>query len=165
MEYRTLGRTGLKLSSLVLGTANFADPTPEDEATEIVERAVDAGINLIDTGDNYAAGECERYLGIAVSSAREIILGRIVMAHIRTDIIDPATFYSDHERLDARRYGKGRISHIDDSYHIGESGRVQDGKKGPCLSVFAVHFHHLRNGITVRTQFDTSLTGASVRFQ
>lgn len=66
MEYRTLGRTGLKVSSLVLGTANFADPTPEDEATEIVERAVDAGINLIDTGDNYAAGECERYIGRAL---------------------------------------------------------------------------------------------------
>jgi len=63
MKYRNLGHTGLKLSSLVLGTANFADPTPEDEAAEIVKRAVDAGINLIDTGDNYAAGECERYLG------------------------------------------------------------------------------------------------------
>ena len=50
MEYRTLGRTGLKVSSLVLGTANFADPTPEDEATAILKRAVDAGINLIDTG-------------------------------------------------------------------------------------------------------------------
>jgi len=66
MQYRTLGRTGLKVSSLVLGTANFADPTPEDEATEIVKRAVDAGINMIDTGDSYAAGECERYLGRAI---------------------------------------------------------------------------------------------------
>lgn len=47
------------------------------------------------------AFECERYLGIAVSSAREIILGRIVRAHIREDIIDPATFNSDHEKLDA----------------------------------------------------------------
>lgn len=47
------------------------------------------------------AFECERYLGISVSSAREIILGRIVRAHIREDIIDPASFYSDHEKLDA----------------------------------------------------------------
>ncbi len=66
MQYRTLGRTGLQVSSLVLGTANFADPTPEDEATEIIERAVDAGINLIDTGDSYAGGECERYVGRAI---------------------------------------------------------------------------------------------------
>tara|TARA_R100000687_G_C6452495_1_gene166010 strand:- start:2458 stop:3132 length:675 start_codon:yes stop_codon:yes gene_type:complete len=47
------------------------------------------------------AFECERYLGIAVSSAREIILGRIVRAHIREDIIDPVTFHSDHKKLDA----------------------------------------------------------------
>ena len=54
------------MSSLVLGTANFADPTPEEEATKIIERAVDAGINLIDTGDTYAGGECERYIGRAL---------------------------------------------------------------------------------------------------
>lgn len=47
------------------------------------------------------AFECRRYLGIEVSSAREIILGRIVMAHVREDIIDTGTYYSDHSRLDA----------------------------------------------------------------
>lgn len=77
MEYRTLGRTGLKVSSLVLGTANFADPTPENEATEIVERAVDAGINLIDTGDNYAGGECERYIGRALKKLG--LRGRVLL--------------------------------------------------------------------------------------
>jgi len=70
MEYRLLGRTGVRVSSLVLGTANFADPTPQAEATEIVERALDAGINLIDTGDNYAAGECERYIGRALKQTK-----------------------------------------------------------------------------------------------
>lgn len=78
MEYRTLGRTGLRVSSLVLGTANFADPTPEAEATEIVGRAVDAGINLIDTGDNYAGGECERYLGRALK--RNGLRNRVLLA-------------------------------------------------------------------------------------
>lgn len=47
------------------------------------------------------AFECERYMGIAISSAREIILGRIVRAHIREDIIDPMTYYSDYQKLDA----------------------------------------------------------------
>ncbi|SFD79241.1 flavin reductase family protein [Roseivivax sediminis] len=47
------------------------------------------------------AFECRRYLGIEVSSAREIILGKIVMAHVREDIIDLETYYSDHEKLDA----------------------------------------------------------------
>ena len=61
------------------------------------------------------AFECERYLGIEVSSAREIILGRIVMAHIREDIIDPATCYSDHARLDAigRMGGNGYAGTLD----------------------------------------------------
>jgi flavin reductase (DIM6/NTAB) family NADH-FMN oxidoreductase RutF len=47
------------------------------------------------------AFECRRYVGIQVSSAREIVLGQILMAHVREDIIDPATFYSDHRLLDA----------------------------------------------------------------
>jgi len=61
------------------------------------------------------AFECERYLGIAVSSAREIILGRIVMAHVRADILDPATHYSDHARLDAigRMGGNGYAGTLD----------------------------------------------------
>jgi len=66
MEYRTLGRTGVRVSSLALGTANFADPTPEAEAKQILERAVDAGINMIDTGDSYAKGEAERIIGRAL---------------------------------------------------------------------------------------------------
>jgi aryl-alcohol dehydrogenase-like predicted oxidoreductase len=67
MEYRTLARTGVKVSSICLGTANFADPTNEQEATAIVDAALDAGINLIDTGDSYANGEAERYLGNALA--------------------------------------------------------------------------------------------------
>ena len=44
MEYRLLGRTGVKVSAVALGTANFAYPTPEDEAKQILKRAVDNGI-------------------------------------------------------------------------------------------------------------------------
>jgi flavin reductase (DIM6/NTAB) family NADH-FMN oxidoreductase RutF len=47
------------------------------------------------------AFECRRHLSIAVSSAREIILGRIEMAHVREDIIDLETYYSDPQKLDA----------------------------------------------------------------
>jgi aryl-alcohol dehydrogenase-like predicted oxidoreductase len=52
---------------LCLGTANFADPTPEKECIDIVKRAVDAGINMIDSADAYAKGESERILGKALS--------------------------------------------------------------------------------------------------
>jgi aryl-alcohol dehydrogenase-like predicted oxidoreductase len=68
MEYRVLGRTGVRVSSLALGTANFADPTPEDESRQILERAVDAGINVIDTGNSYGKGEAERIIGRALKS-------------------------------------------------------------------------------------------------
>ncbi len=45
--------------------------------------------------------ECRRYMGIQLSAAREIVLGEILMAHIREDVFDPATFYLDPHRLDA----------------------------------------------------------------
>ena len=69
MEYRQLGRAGIKVSPLVLGSANFAEPTPEDEAHRIVDRAVEAGINLIDSGNVYADGESERFIGRALKAS------------------------------------------------------------------------------------------------
>ena len=76
MKYRFLGRTGVKVSPLALGTSNFADPTSEDEAVKIIDRAIDAGINLVDTGNTYANGECERIIGRALkkSGKREQVL-------------------------------------------------------------------------------------------
>ncbi len=76
MEFRNLGRTGVKVSSLCLGTANFADPTPEDEAFKILERATAAGINLIDTANVYAGGASERFIGnwLDISGKREQVI-------------------------------------------------------------------------------------------
>lgn len=67
MDYRYLGRSGLKISPLCLGTWNFADPTPADEAVRMVRKALDAGINCIDTADIYASGESERVVGKALA--------------------------------------------------------------------------------------------------
>ncbi len=66
MEYRRLGRSGLRVSPLVLGTMNFGNPTEKEEACAIVDAAVDAGINLIDCADIYNQGEAERILGRAL---------------------------------------------------------------------------------------------------
>ena len=63
MNYRNLGRTGVKISPLVLGTDNFANPTPVDECNAILDAAIGAGINLIDTSNSYAKGEAERVIG------------------------------------------------------------------------------------------------------
>ena len=66
MEYRSLGRTGVLVSPLCLGAMNFGGPTPEDEAIRIIDRALDAGINIIDTANVYNAGESERIVGKAL---------------------------------------------------------------------------------------------------
>ena len=63
MEYRSMGRTGVQVSSLCLGTANFGDPTSEEAARQIMQTALDAGINIFDTGNNYNSGESERIIG------------------------------------------------------------------------------------------------------
>jgi aryl-alcohol dehydrogenase-like predicted oxidoreductase len=63
MEYRSLGRTGVKVSPLCLGTLNFGGPTPEDESIRIIHAALDGGINFVDTANIYNAGESERIVG------------------------------------------------------------------------------------------------------
>lgn len=67
MEYRTLGRSGLKVSELVLGTMNFGYPTKKPESLRIIDGALDAGINTLDGADFYAGGESERIIGEALS--------------------------------------------------------------------------------------------------
>lgn len=57
MQYRTLGRSGLRVSPLCLGTMNFGGPTDAATAARIIARAGDAGVNFIDTADAYTGGE------------------------------------------------------------------------------------------------------------
>jgi aryl-alcohol dehydrogenase-like predicted oxidoreductase len=56
MEYRTLGRSGLWVSEVCLGTMTFANQTAEPEAFEIMDAAAEAGVNFIDTADVYPLG-------------------------------------------------------------------------------------------------------------
>src|SRR5262245_43375168 len=67
MEYRTLGRTGVRVSPLCLGAMNFGGPTSEADSIAIIDAALDAGINFIDTADVYNRGECERIVGVALA--------------------------------------------------------------------------------------------------
>ncbi len=68
MEYRNLGRTGVKVSPLCLGAMNFgkANATDEKESIKIIDLAIDRGINFIDTADAYNNGESERIVGKAL---------------------------------------------------------------------------------------------------
>ena len=69
MEYRLLGRTGVQVSPIGLGSDNFGDGTPAELATRIIDRALDGGINLIDTGNLYAGGASERIIGRALQDS------------------------------------------------------------------------------------------------
>jgi aryl-alcohol dehydrogenase-like predicted oxidoreductase len=71
IEYRSLGRSGLKVSRLCLGTMMFGGPTHSGEAARIVASAREAGINFIDTADVYEKGESERITGKLIASDRE----------------------------------------------------------------------------------------------
>ncbi len=66
MEYRTLGRTGVKVSPLCLGTMNFPEPSGEKESIAIMNQAIDGGINFFDTANVYNRGESEKIVGRAL---------------------------------------------------------------------------------------------------
>ena len=66
MEYRDLGRTGVKVSPLCLGAMNFPEPSGEELSLEIINRALDGGINFIDTANVYNQGESEKIVGRAL---------------------------------------------------------------------------------------------------
>src|ERR1700727_3258401 len=72
MNYRTLGTTGTKVSPLCLGAMMFGDwgNTDHDESVRIIHRALDAGINFIDTADVYSRGESEEIVGKALAGGR-----------------------------------------------------------------------------------------------
>ena len=71
MEYRNMGRTGLKVSEICLGTMTFGTGTDTNEAGRMVDRAIDAGVNLFDTADSYGGGESEISLGRALKGKRD----------------------------------------------------------------------------------------------
>jgi aryl-alcohol dehydrogenase-like predicted oxidoreductase len=71
MEYRRLGRSGLEVSIVCLGTMMFGDRTDAREANEIVAHAADHGANFIDTADVYANGASEAITGDAIRVQRD----------------------------------------------------------------------------------------------
>ena len=72
MDYRTLGTTGTKVSPLCLGAMMFgAWGNPDhDDSIRVIHRALDAGINFVDTADVYSRGESEEIVGKALAGGR-----------------------------------------------------------------------------------------------
>jgi aryl-alcohol dehydrogenase-like predicted oxidoreductase len=82
MEYRSLGRSGLMVSKLVLGTMTFGGEdatgplgaTQVDDAKRIVDRCLDAGVNLLDTANVYKDGASEEVIGEVLAGRRDQVL-------------------------------------------------------------------------------------------
>lgn len=74
MQYRFLGRTGLKVSILSLGCINFGRMTDESTAHNIIHAALDSGVNFIDTADVYGLGVSEECIGKAIKNCRDKVL-------------------------------------------------------------------------------------------
>ena len=100
MEYRPLGRTGVQVSKLCLGTMMFGawGNTDHDDSVRIIHRALDAGVNFVDTADVYSDGESEEIVGKALAGAR------------RDDVVLATKFWGSHgrqARTAAARRGAG----------------------------------------------------------
>jgi len=102
MEYRSLGRTGVKVSKFCLGTMMFGRRTAEQESIPVIECALDQGINFIDTANVYGAGESERIVGKALKKT-----GR------RDQIVLATKVYFPQDREDPNAGGLSRRHIID----------------------------------------------------
>jgi aryl-alcohol dehydrogenase-like predicted oxidoreductase len=89
VEYRSLGRTGVKVSPLCLGAMMFGSwGNPDhDDSIRIIHRALDAGINFIDTADVYSRGESEEIVGKALAGGRrdDVVLATKVHGEMGED--------------------------------------------------------------------------------
>jgi aryl-alcohol dehydrogenase-like predicted oxidoreductase len=70
MEYRNLGRTGVKVSQFCLGTMMFGRSTNEQDSVAVIQYALDQGVNFIDTANAYSAGASERFVGKALANGK-----------------------------------------------------------------------------------------------
>jgi aryl-alcohol dehydrogenase-like predicted oxidoreductase len=72
MQYRQLGRAGVRMSIIGLGTNRFGtDQLPQEEVNKIIDVSLDLGINFIDAANTYVPGRCEETLGHALKGRRE----------------------------------------------------------------------------------------------
>ena len=83
MEYRKMGRTGLKVSALCLGTMTFGKQVDEPTSLGIIERALDLGVNFIDTADMYVNGVTEQIVAKAIKGKRDSVVLASKGGHVR----------------------------------------------------------------------------------
>src|SRR5215831_18556884 len=121
MIYRTLGKTGEKVSAIGLGGSHIGRPAQESEAIKIIRSAIDRGITFMDNCWDYANGKCEQWMGNALSDGyrKKVFLmtkfdGRTKGAtarqideslqRLRTDVIDLMQYHENIRMEDPDRF-------------------------------------------------------------
>jgi aryl-alcohol dehydrogenase-like predicted oxidoreductase len=89
MEYRNLGRTGVKVSQLCLGTMMFGRSANEQDSIAIVHAALERGVNFVDTANAYSAGASEQFVGRALANGRRASVVLATKAFFPQDQKDP----------------------------------------------------------------------------
>jgi len=74
MNYRNLGKSGLKVSQICLGTNNFGGQVSEETSIKIINKTLDCGINIIDTANTYTSGRSEEIIGKAIKGRRDEVI-------------------------------------------------------------------------------------------
>jgi aryl-alcohol dehydrogenase-like predicted oxidoreductase len=83
MEYRKVGRTGLKVSAFCLGTMTFGKQVDEEASQRIIQRAIESGVTFIDVADIYANGVTEEIVGNAIKGQRDALVLASKGGHLR----------------------------------------------------------------------------------
>jgi hypothetical protein len=126
VQFRTLGRTGLKVSTVGFGCMITSDPS-------VIERAVDAGINYFDTARVYSGGNNERMVGAALKPHRKNLIISTkskaqdragLMAHLETSLKDLQTDYVDIWYL----HSKDRADQVTDEIVEAQQEAIKQGK-------------------------------------
>jgi aryl-alcohol dehydrogenase-like predicted oxidoreductase len=169
MQYRTLGRTGIRISPYALGAMMFgAMGNPDhDDSIRIIHRALEAGINLIDTADVYSAGESEEIVGQAIKGRRDdVVLAtkfsnpmggspnargasrRWIMAEVENSLRRLQTDYIDlyqYHRPDAETDLEETLSALSDLVHSGKVRAIGTSKQ-PAIDIVEAQWIAERRG-------------------
>ncbi len=112
MEYRQMGRSGLKVSEICLGTMTFGHSTDETEANRIVDLAFDAGINFVDTANSYAGSQSEAITGRTLKGRRD----KVVLATKFTNPMGPGPNDSGMSRVHIMQAIEGSLRRLQTDY-------------------------------------------------
>jgi len=112
MEYRYLGKSGLRVSEVCLGTMTFGVSADEMEAKRIIDAAVDGGVNFVDTANSYAGGQSEILTGRALQGKRD----KVVLATKFTNPMGPGPNDSGMSRKHIMDAIEGSLTRLQTDY-------------------------------------------------